>query len=37
MAFMMWSDLEYFRKACECDENVGSGGVEPGIGFCLII
>lgn len=37
---MMGSDLEYFLKACEWNENVGSGGVvgvEPGTGFCVII
>jgi hypothetical protein len=37
---MMGSDLEYFLKACEWNENVVSGGVvgvEPGIGFCIII
>lgn len=37
---MMGSDLDYFLKACEWNENDGSGGVlrvEPGIGFCIII
>ena len=38
----MRSDLDYFLKACEWNENVGSGSggvvrVEPGIGFCIII